>query len=100
MSASPIKKGIFLLCLMGLAGVWLLLYLLLSGCSTPGERPPVQAGQILYSAKCASCHRLLPAENYTAEVWQEYVIKYGKQATEQQRQQILYHLQQNAKPSQ
>jgi len=100
MSVSPIKKGIFLLCLMGWAGVWLLLYLLLSGCSTPAERPPVQAGQILYSAKCASCHRLLPPEDYTSDVWQEYVSKYGKQMAEAQRQEILNYLQKNAKPSQ
>lgn len=100
MNASSTKNRIFLLCLMSLAGVLLLLYLLLSGCGAPAERLPMQAGQALYSAKCASCHRLLPPEDYTADVWREYVVKYGKQATEAQRQEILDYLSRNAKPSQ
>lgn len=99
MRTSSVKTGVFFLCLMSSAGVWLL-HVLLSGCSAPAERPPLHAGQTLYNAKCASCHRLLPAEDYTADVWKEYVVKYGKQATEQQRQEILEYLQQNARPSQ
>ncbi|MDH4202873.1 MAG: c-type cytochrome [Planctomycetota bacterium] len=100
MRTSSTKNGISFLCLMmSSVGVWLL-YVLLSGCSAPAERPPLDPGQALYSAKCASCHRLLPAQDYTADVWQEYVVKYGKQATEQQRQEILRYLQQNARPAQ
>lgn len=100
MNAPSTKNRIFLSCLVGLAGVWLLLYLFLSGCSAPAERPLMPAGQALYSAKCASCHRLLPPKDYTADVWQVYVVKYGKQMTESQRQEILDYLSKNAKPSQ
>lgn len=83
----------------GLAGAGLQLYLYVNGCSAPGKRP-VPPGRSLYSAKCGSCHRLLPPGDHTADVWQEYVAKYGKQATEQQRQEILNYLQENAKTAQ
>ncbi|MEK7377142.1 MAG: hypothetical protein AABZ57_08305 [Candidatus Margulisiibacteriota bacterium] len=32
----------------------------------------------LYSANCGSCHRLLPPEEHSIEKFKEYIEKYGK----------------------
>ncbi|MHC4290711.1 MAG: c-type cytochrome [Planctomycetota bacterium] len=72
-------------------------YLFIYGCSAPANFP-APAGKALYSAKCASCHRLLPPQDYTGDLWKDYVIKYGEQMTELQRQELLNYLQKNASP--
>ena len=82
----------------GLTGILLQSYLFIYGCSAPANYP-VSSEKTLYSAKCASCHRLLPPEDYTTDVWQDYVVKYGKQMTEFQRQELLNYLQKNAADS-
>lgn len=84
--------------MIGFTGILLQSYLFfLYGCSSQ-PRVSDSKGQVLYSAKCTSCHRLLPPQDYTADVWRQYVAKYGKQATEDEQQQILDYLQKNAAP--
>ena len=82
--------------MVSLTGALLQLYLFLYGCSAPANlsSSPEQA---LYSAKCGSCHRLLPPPDYTLAVWQDYVDKYGKKMTDLEKQQVLNYLQQDAK---
>ena len=59
--------------------------LLISGC-VPEEQ---SEGYKLYSAKCSSCHRLLPPENYTIEKLEEYIAKYGKEITVEEKGRLV-----------
>ena len=87
--------------LVGFTGVLLQLYLFLYGCSSPAERtsPVDSSASSLYSAKCSSCHRLLPPQDHTIETWRHYVDKYGKTMTDEQKQQVLDFLRHNAADS-
>ena len=46
----------------------------------------------LYAAKCSSCHRLLPPENYTVEKFKEYIEKYGKEMTTEEKARLIGYL--------
>lgn len=65
--------------------------ILLSGC-VPEDLPAGQAGKSeaykLYSAKCSSCHRLLPPEDYSLEKLSEYIEKYGKEMTPEEKSRL------------
>ena len=58
----------------------------LSGCVPEAEK---SEGYKLYSAKCSSCHRLLPPENYTLEKLEEYIVKYGKEMTAEEKSKLF-----------
>ena len=59
--------------------------LFLAGC-VPEEK---SEGYRLYSAKCASCHRLLPPESYSLSKFSEYIEKYGKEMTAEEKNKLL-----------
>jgi len=46
-------------------------------------------GYKLYSAKCSSCHRLLDPREYPIEKFKEYIDKYGKELTPDEKNKIL-----------
>jgi mono/diheme cytochrome c family protein len=73
-------------------------YLFICGCSNPADTgtSTVQTGRWLYSANCGSCHGLLAPEEYPIGTWEHYVDKYGKQMSDQEKQQVLNYL--GAKP--
>ena len=84
---------------VGITGILLQAYLFLYGCSNPANytvTADAPSAPLLYSAKCASCHRLLPPEDYSAQTWRHYVDKYGKKLTDVQKQQMLDYLIVNA----
>jgi len=87
---------------VGVMGILLQPYLFLGGCSTPAtpDQSTNSPGQPLYSAKCGSCHRLLPPQDHTAPTWRHYVDKYGKKMTAEQKQLVLDYLTSNAAISQ
>ncbi|OGB88546.1 hypothetical protein A3H38_02745 [candidate division WOR-1 bacterium RIFCSPLOWO2_02_FULL_46_20] len=60
--------------------------LLISGCVPDEEQ---SAAYKLYSAKCSSCHRLLPPEDYPLEKFGEYIEKYGKELTPEEKTRLL-----------
>ena len=79
-----------------LACCWAFLFsftLLISGC-VPEEQ---SAGYKLYSAKCSSCHRLLPPENYPLEKLGQYIEKYGKEMTANEKNKLLGYLEEYIK---
>lgn len=59
--------------------------LLLAGC-VPDEKPEAYK---LYSAKCSACHRLLPPDDYPMEKLSEYIEKYGKEMTAEEKFKLL-----------
>lgn len=99
MRSVKINQSLFF---FGLTGVLLQLSLFWYGCSAPDDRPVTAEsavpGRSLYSAKCASCHRLLPPEDYSAQTWKQYVDKYGKAMTASQKQRLLNYLTASAIP--
>jgi mono/diheme cytochrome c family protein len=60
--------------------------ILLAGCVPDEEQ---SAAYKLYSAKCSSCHRLLPPEDYSLEKFGEYIEKYGKEMTPDEKTRLL-----------
>ena len=56
------------------------------GCAPDEEQ---SAAYKLYSAKCSSCHRLLPPEDYPLEKLSEYVEKYGKEMTAEEKEMLI-----------
>jgi hypothetical protein len=85
----------------GLTGILLQSYLFICGCSTPANSRDVaeSAAKTLYSAKCRSCHRLLPPQDYTTDHWRLYVDKYGKKMTQLEKQTVLDYLEPRAADS-
>lgn len=77
----------------------LALTMVLFGCvSPPGEA--LAAGRdpdLLYRAKCAACHRVYPPRNYTYQKYLDYVAKYGKGMSHEERRELLEYLKENAK---
>ncbi|MHC5103775.1 MAG: hypothetical protein ACYSOQ_10215 [Planctomycetota bacterium] len=86
----------------GLAGILLQSYLFICGCSTPADSGNFAGSpaKTLYSAKCGSCHRLLPPQDYTSDQWRLYVDKYGKKMTQLQKQTVLEYLESRSADSQ
>ena len=82
----------------GVTGIVLQSYIFICGCSSPAN--PVDPAELsakrLYSAKCASCHNLLPPEDYTYQEWRYYVDKYGKKMSDLEKQQVLNYLEKRA----
>ena len=85
-----------LILIAGVTGILLRSYLFICGCSTPANSGDVaeSSAKTLYSAKCGSCHRLLPPQDYTSDQWRLYVDKYGKKMTQLQKQTVLDYLEQ------
>jgi hypothetical protein len=88
--------------IVGLTGILLQSYLLICGCSTPANSGDFadSPAKMLYSAKCGSCHRLLPPQDYTSDQWRLYVDKYGKKMTQLQKQRVLDYIESRAADSQ
>jgi hypothetical protein len=67
---------------------WVFLFsaaIFLAGCVPEAEK---SAAYRLYSAKCSVCHRLLPPENYSLEKLSEYIEKYGKEMTPEEKNRL------------
>ena len=91
-----------LIFIAGVTGILLQSYLFICGCSTSansGDSADSPA-ETLYNAKCASCHRLLPPQDYTSYQWRLYVDKYGKKMTEPEKKTVLNYLETRAADSQ
>ena len=49
------------------------------GCATAERQiKPVLCGSDLYRAKCTSCHRLYPSNNYTYDELKLYIEQFGE----------------------
>lgn len=71
-----------------------IIFLFLTGCAGLQLKEPMVEGEKLYRQKCASCHRLLPKEEYSKEKWRESVEKYGNNInlTPEEKNKILKYL--------
>ena len=53
---------------------------------------PMSDGQVLYRAKCSSCHNIIAPSRYDKEDWQLYLDKYGKKMTDEEKRAVLEYL--------
>lgn len=78
------------------AGILLVLlqsYLLMCGCLGPAGRTEAKdPGRSLYAAQCGACHRLIEPHEQPPDVWQQYVTKYGRRLSADEKQVILNYL--------
>ena len=72
--------------LPGVAG----LIVLVCGCADMAIE--MSKGQMLYRAKCSSCHSVIARSRYGQERWRLYVDKYGRKITSEEKQTILQYL--------
>ena len=48
--------------------------------------------EILYRAKCSSCHNLIEPDHFDEKVWSLYIDKYGQEMTDEEKKLLLEHL--------
>jgi hypothetical protein len=49
-------------------------------------------GEMLYRAKCSSCHNVIAASRYNREEWCLYIDKYGKKMVDDEKSMVLEYL--------
>jgi cytochrome c5 len=49
-------------------------------------------GEMLYRAKCLSCHSVIAPGDHDEEEWRLYVDKYGKKMTDEEKRIVLGYL--------
>ena len=71
---------------LGAVGLLALIY----GCrSTSREMSP---SEMLYRAKCSSCHNVIEANRYEKEEWRIYIDEYGEKMTDEEKRIVLSFL--------
>ncbi len=75
-----------LLCLLGVGGLFTLVY----GCQNIAVE--MSDSEMLYRAKCSSCHNVIAANRYDQEKWSLYIDEYGKKMTNDEKRIVLEYL--------
>ena len=75
-----------LLWLSGAVGLFMLVY----GCHNMATE--MSDGEILYRAKCSSCHNIIAPSRYDKEKWHLYIDKYGQKMTDGEKELLLEYL--------
>ena len=52
----------------------------------------ISGGEMLYLAKCSSCHNIIEPSHHNKETWEIYVDEYGKKLTAEEKQSVLHYL--------
>lgn len=60
------------------------------GCQTMAAK--MSDGEMLYLAKCSSCHNIIAPSSYDKEEWRLYVNKYGQEMTAEEKRIVLQYL--------
>jgi cytochrome c5 len=76
----------FLLLMFGAVGLSISIH----GCQSVAVQ--MSDGEMLYRAKCSSCHNIIEPNRYNNETWQKYVDEYGKKMTIEEKQLVLQYL--------
>ena len=71
---------------VGMASLIMLVY----GCQNMAVQ--MSNGEKLYRAKCSSCHRVIEPVEHGEEEWRQYVDKYGKKMTDEEKRIVLGYL--------
>jgi cytochrome c5 len=71
---------------LGAIGLLALVY----GCQNMAVQ--MSKGQMLYRAKCSSCHNIIEPSRHDQQTWDVYVEKYGQIMTVEEKQAVLQYL--------
>ena len=52
----------------------------------------MSGGEMLYRAKCSSCHNIIEPSRHGKETWEIYVDEYGKKMTIEEKRAVLQYL--------
>ncbi|NIP24063.1 MAG: hypothetical protein GWN67_10720 [Phycisphaerae bacterium] len=66
------------------------LLVLIYGCQTISRE--MSPGEMLYRAKCSSCHSVIATSSYDRQEWRLYIDKYGKKMTDDEKRIVLEYL--------
>ena len=66
------------------------LIILVHGCGNIAKK--MSAGEVLYRAKCSSCHNIIAPSRHDKELWRLYIDKYGEKMTAEEKQTVLRYL--------
>ncbi len=74
--------------------LWLLVAIGLVALSYGCQNMAVEmsGGEMLYLAKCSSCHNIIEPSHHNKETWEIYVDEYGKKMTDEEKQAVLQYL--------
>ncbi len=72
--------------LLGTIGLLALVY----GCQNMAVQ--MSKGQMLYHAKCSSCHNIIEPSRHDQQTWDIYVDKYGQKMTAEEKRAVLQYL--------
>ncbi len=74
--------------------VWLFvsvgLFMLVYGCHNMVTE--MSDSEILYRAKCSSCHNIIAPASFGKEKWHLYIDKYGQKMTDEEKRMVLQYL--------
>jgi len=72
--------------LLGAIGLLALIY----GCQNMAVQ--MSYGEMLYRAKCSSCHNIIEPNYHDQQTWDIYVDKYGRKMTAEEKQAVLQYV--------
>ncbi len=72
--------------LLGAIGLLALVY----GCRNLAVE--MKYGQMLYHAKCSSCHNIIEPSSHDKETWDIYIHEYGQKMTAEEKRVVLQYL--------
>ena len=67
-----------------------MLLIVVYGCQYPLAN--FSEGEILYRAKCLSCHNRIAPDSFDADAWRQYIEKYGDSMTGDEKKLLFDHL--------
>ncbi|MBW8039631.1 MAG: hypothetical protein FVQ85_06485 [Planctomycetes bacterium] len=86
MKKTTIMERNLLLWLPGALGFLAFIY----GCQTIARE--MSPGEMLYRAKCSSCHNIIEASRYEKEEWCLYIDEHGEKMTDEEKRMVLGYL--------
>ena len=72
--------------LFGAIGLFALVY----GCHDMAVK--MSSAEMLYRAKCSSCHNIIAPGSYDKEKWRLHIDKYGQKMTDEEKRVVLQYL--------
>lgn len=75
----------------------MMLLMFIVSCTSVSVKDRMSEGERLYRSKCTVCHNLIPPSKFPFEKWNEYVEKYGKGLTLQEKESIKNYLKGHSK---
>ncbi len=66
------------------------LFMLVYGCQNMAVK--MSDGEMLYKAKCSSCHNIIAPSRFNRDIWLRYIEKFGGKMTDEEKLVVLRYL--------